>query len=716
MMNRILVGYNDAKERVSLTVEDLFVHAHVIGASGTGKSMWAGGVVARQIINQTLLANPFDPDAFHSLIVIDPNRDLFTQLSEYCASRLREEDTIAISFNDTYNQSIGLNWLEPCYLNAHAHADLVGRGIAKAIGQQDEYFAMPNLDRWQRNTLVPIIRYNQITGENLPLPACYEFLHDPYFQQRILQKVDDYYLTTEWENLAENSRRQQEDVLLAVHNRIAKYAQDETLRRILGQTKTTIDFGQCMDNDKILLFDTSPINISKEASRLLSIVILDKIMMEGFKRLARPEQERKKVLVIVDEAHAVFTPDLALNLATSRKMGISFMLIHQHLYQLKKESEDLYWAVLGNCKTKICFGGLSRPDAEVIMGEFRTGELDMKSVKDERYHTLLIPSETTRKTRSYNWGESEEEGWNESETDGWSETDSETFEQSVGENWTNTEGENWTNTEGENWSETDSESWGESHSENWQESESTSESYQESRSRNRSRGSSVTRGENGDIESESESVGDVISHSYGRQEARTRSRGGSHATTYNRQKSTSRGWNRSKSIGGSRSKGYGLSKAFTKSGSISRGCSGSQGRSKGESVSIAPFYEYQRERELSNRTFWSLEELREEAIAEIKNLPDRCFLLKVRNQPTKKVVSPTVKKVGVIPEDIEQLQENSYRQYAKPVEEIDREIEERRQKILGTGYEPITLEVEQKIPSEASSGRSKKEIKIPGRK
>jgi 5-methylthioribose kinase len=133
---------------------------------------------------------------------------------------------------------------------------------------------MPNLDRWQRNTLAPIIRYNQKTGENLPLPACYEFLHDAYFQQRILEKVDDYYLTTEWENLAENSKRQQEDVLLAIHNRIAKYAQDETLRRILGQAKTTVDFGECMDKGKILLFDTSAINISQEASRLLSIVSL----------------------------------------------------------------------------------------------------------------------------------------------------------------------------------------------------------------------------------------------------------------------------------------------------------------------------------------------------------------------------------------------------------------------------------------------------------
>jgi hypothetical protein len=459
-----------------------------------------------------------------------------------------------------------------------------------------------------------------------------------------------------------------------------------------------------MDNGKILLFDTSPVNISQEASRLLSIVILDKIMMEGFKRLARPQNERKKVLVIVDEAHAVFTPDLALSLATARKMGISFMLIHQHLYQLKKESEDLYWAVLGNCKTKICFGGLSRPDAEIMQGEFRTGELDMMRVKNEIYHTLLIPHETTRETKSYNWSESDEEGWNEGETEGWSETETESFEQS--------EGENWTYTEGENWSETDGESWGESHSENWQESESSGDSYQESRSRSRGSGRSITKGENGDIESESESEGDAISSSYGHQTSRSSSRGGSYSSTHQRQISKMIGGSRSRSTGGSRSTSYGRSTAFAKSGGTSRGRSGSHGYSRGESVSIAPFYEYKREQELSNRTFWSLEELREEAIAEIKNLPDRHFMLKVRNQPTKKVIAPTVRKVGVIPEDIEQLQENSYKQYAKPVEEIDREIEERRQKILSTGYEPITLDVEQQIPSEASSGRSKKEIKI----
>jgi len=709
-MSKILIGYDSkTKERIYLTPEDLFIHADVIGASGTGKSVWAGGVVAKQVIDQTLLASPFDPNAFHSLIVIDPLRDLFTQLSEYCAARFRSEDTIAISFNDTYNQSIGLNWLEPCHLNAFAHADLVGRGIAKAIGQQDEYFSMPSLDRWQRNVLVPIIRYNQITGENLPLPACYDFLHDFYFQRQILSRVDDYYLTTEWEILAENSKRQQEDALLAVHNRIAKYAQDETLRRILGQAKTTIDFGECMDNGKILLFDTSPVNISQEASRLLSIVILDKIMMEGYKRLARPKHERKKVLVIVDEAHAVFTPDLALSLATARKMGISFMLIHQHLYQLKKESEDLYWAVLGNCKTKICFGGLSRPDAEVIQGEFRTGELDMKRIKDERYHTLLIPYETTRETRTYSRGESDEKGWNEGETDGWSETETETFEQG--------EGENWTKTEGENWSETEGESWGESTSENWEESESSSESYQESRSRSSSRGRTITKGEEEDIESNSESKGNVISSSDGQQTSRSSSHGGSFSLTHNRQISKTQGGSKSRSLGGSKSISHSNSKGFTKSLSKSRGRSGSNSKNIGESIAIAPFYEYKQERELSSRTFWSLEELREEAIAEIKNLPDRCFMLKVRNQPTRKIVAPTVKKVGVIEEDVAQLQENSYRQYAKPVEEIDREIEERRQRILGNGYEPVILEtIQQRVSAEVSSKRAKKEIRMPGRK
>ena len=112
----------------------------------------------------------------------------------------------------------------------------------------------------------------------------------------------------------------------------------------------------------------------------------------------------------------------------------------------------------------------------------------------------------------------------------------------------------------------------------------------------------------------------------------------------------------------------------------------SSGRSSisggGTSLSTVPWYEYIPFREVSSIEDFSIEEIVEKYIAWIKTQPDRHAQLKIKQRPPIPIVTPFVKPVKVREKDIRTLKERVYRRYALKAEEVDRQIEQRREKFL----------------------------------
>jgi hypothetical protein len=59
-------------------------------------------------------------------------------------------------------------------------------------------------------------------------------------------------------------------------------------------------------------------------------------------------------MLLVDEAGEMLTPTISEILVGARKYGLGLTLAHQFLDQLKGD-KDIYGAVTGSCRTKICF-------------------------------------------------------------------------------------------------------------------------------------------------------------------------------------------------------------------------------------------------------------------------------------------------------------------------------------------------------------------------
>jgi hypothetical protein len=121
-----------------------------------------------------------------------------------------------------------------------------------------------------------------------------------------------------------------------------------------------------------------------------------------------------------------------------------------------------------------------------------------------------------------------------------------------------------------------------------------------------------------------------------------------------------------------------LSESVMSSSSRSHASSHSYAHGHSRSKTIVPFYEYDKTKELGSRSFYTAEEELQKRIALIQLQAPREAILKVGDKPPILMQTAFVKPVRVRPKDIEKTLENISREYALPVEEVDRLIESRR--------------------------------------
>jgi hypothetical protein len=122
-------------------------------------------------------------------------------------------------------------------------------------------------------------------------------------------------------------------------------------------------------------------------------------------------------------------------------------------------------------------------------------------------------------------------------------------------------------------------------------------------------------------------------------------------------------------------------------------------RTIGKSVgkSVVPFYEYVREQELSNRDYYSIEEIKEKYIAWVMCQPQRHAQIKIKDDKPIPILTEFVEDVHVRDKDKQKTIDYSNRKYALPAKQVDRMIEERRMRLLESYQNRIETEEEEAI-------------------
>lgn len=179
-----------------------------------------------------------------------------------------------------------------------------------------------------------------------------------------------------------------------ITSKLTSFVSNDIMRPIIAQQKSTVDFRDAMDNQKIVLVKLSKGRIGELNSSLLGMVIIGKILAAALSRDEVAEAERKPFYLYIDEFQNFLTDGVNQILAEARKYQLALTIGHQFIGQLTRKGGDtkIRDSIFGNVGTKICYR-VGPDDAKYLASQFN-GVFDendfMKTANGNAYVQMLV--------------------------------------------------------------------------------------------------------------------------------------------------------------------------------------------------------------------------------------------------------------------------------------------------------------------------------------
>ena len=191
-------------------------------------------------------------------------------------------------------------------------------------------------------------------------------LRNTSFRHSVMEQVTDPVLFSWWQYYYEPmDLRFQMEVISSVLNKLSKFASSRTTRRILGQSRSTINFTEVIRSGKILLVSTASGVVGADVSALLGATLLGLFHVTLAEQAEISRVERGHFLALIDEFQVYQGADFGTMLAGLRKYGGSFGLATQSLSYLDRLDRTLRSTVLSNVDHLFAFA-MSGEDARML--------------------------------------------------------------------------------------------------------------------------------------------------------------------------------------------------------------------------------------------------------------------------------------------------------------------------------------------------------------
>lgn len=352
----LLLGYNifrGVKKPIRLSVADRQRHMYSVGQTGTGKSTFLENLAMQDMMNG-------DGFAF-----VDPHGDTAEKLLSMVPKH-RVDDVIYFCPSDM-DYPMGLNLFE--YDNPDQKDFLIQEALNmlyKLYDPQHQGIMGPRYEHLFRNAALTIMA-DPAGGTFVDIPKLFR---DPEYVKQKLQYVKDQNVLEFWQKEMPQSSRSNEfgEVVSWFVSKFGAFLSNEMMRNIIGQTKSSFNLRDIMDNKKILLVNLSKGRTGELNSKLLGMVFVMKFQAAAMSRANIPEKDRKDFALYVDEFQNFSTDSFATILSEARKYHLNLIVANQFTTQLTDEIRD---AVFGNIGTIVAFRVGQDEDAEALGRRFR---------------------------------------------------------------------------------------------------------------------------------------------------------------------------------------------------------------------------------------------------------------------------------------------------------------------------------------------------------
>ncbi len=312
-------------EKIELSSIDRAKGTYIIGLQGTGKS--------------NLLKNMMIEDYFakRGFCLIDPHGDLVADILEN--SYLDPDNLVYLDPSNT-EYPFGLNLFECKY-----HDDPIARTAAVnyIMSLFRKLWGDPSLGVQIHDILSHVaqvfVRSQLYTLVDVPL-----FLESDGFRRKVLHSVP---LSPQsrlfWEQYDE--RPDKRSYIQSTLNKVRTFTDSDVLYPILGQSQSTVDVADIMENGKILLVRLPEGLLGEETVSLLGSIITGQILQAMLSRVRQNRQLRTPFALYCDEYQLFATEDFNRFFSEGRKFGIQTTVAHQWRGQLDSASREATSAV-----------------------------------------------------------------------------------------------------------------------------------------------------------------------------------------------------------------------------------------------------------------------------------------------------------------------------------------------------------------------------------
>ncbi|MGD8373522.1 MAG: DUF87 domain-containing protein [Candidatus Woesebacteria bacterium] len=357
----VILGYNQhhgEENYIGLTTEERARHMFVIGATGCGKTT---------LLQYAILQ---DIKAGRGVAVIDPHGDMAEMLLEHIPEERLND---VVYFNpDDLDYPIGLNLLElPSGLSENdtlRARDLLAEAIVSLFRKtfSTEGEGGHRIEDVLRNAV-----HTAFTVEDATLFTALKLLRNVEFRKQVIAQLQDEDLKDFWrEELGKAGEMQRVKMSAGVTTKISRFQRSAAAKRVLEQPKSTINFEDIMNSDKILICNFSKGDLGEDTSELFGIATLTMIQLTTYCRSKIRPAERKPFYLYVDEFQNFATPSFAEMLAEARKYKLSLTMAEQTTAQ--QEDKDVLGQILGNAGNIICFRTGNPDDEKVLLPQFQS--------------------------------------------------------------------------------------------------------------------------------------------------------------------------------------------------------------------------------------------------------------------------------------------------------------------------------------------------------
>jgi hypothetical protein len=340
-------------QAVKIGVNDRMRHTFIIGQTGTGKSTLMENMILEDIRNGKNLA------------VIDPHGEMVDSLLGKIPDQ-RAEDVILFDMLD--KQPLGFNLIE---WKTVEERDLIVDDLYTTLEHlYDMKIAGGPIFETNFRGMLRLLMGEKPRKDFVPtlldFATCYL---NSDFRKWLLESVVDPQICDFIKELERTGGEASlQNLSPYITSKLSRFSNDTTLKRIVGQQKTSFDFDEIMNQGKIFLVKLGKGRFGSTVSALIANQLVARFKMAAMKRGEMRPEDRKEFYIYLDEAHHLPSENFIELVSEARKYRLGLVLATQYTSQISGDfpsKNSLLSAIVGNVGTFLVFR-LGHEDAGVI--------------------------------------------------------------------------------------------------------------------------------------------------------------------------------------------------------------------------------------------------------------------------------------------------------------------------------------------------------------